>query len=384
MRAMNYGRHERCPPEVFLRLVLCGLASGLVVLSSSCTPSDSRAAIKHQEEAVPKRSQRVSPDTESEDVFPGSNLSTKDVLAMTRQMAGSLLRSRAILERSTRATVVIDFVRDRTSAGVQVGDLTLARLSVELTRHADDRIVFVMRRADFKVLRRERRSGSDAGEDALVEDASAYKPEFALTGDFYDHPRGRTNYYFCSFQLVNLRTRAIEWSDAYEVKKVGDFVRAKAKRIELWTHLASLRRTGGGLVRGTLLPDGELSSGDQFLVRFRANVDCYFYVFVYDSSGVPAMLFPHPQITLANRVRGGVEYELPGGDQSYELDDVPGRETLYFIASLAPMDQLDLIRERLERADTNADRRGLARDLTNAINATRNAATVVVFPFDHK
>lgn len=354
------------------------LAVGLALVSLSCTPTSSAKT-----EAEPP-ARVVSADSESEDAFPGSNLSTKDVLAMTQQTAESLLRSRTILERTTRATIVLDSVRDRTSAGVQVGDLTLARLAVALTRHAGERIVFVMRKADFKVLLRERRTGSDAAEDALVENEGALKPEFALTGEFYDHPRGRTNYYFCSFQLVNLRTRAIEWADAYEIKKVGDFVREGAKRIDLWTHLASLRRTQGRLVRGTLLPEGALSSGDQFLVRFRTNVDCCFYVFVYDSSGVPAMLFPHPQITLANRVRGGVEYELPGGDQSYELDDVPGRETLYFIASLAPMNELDLIRERLERADTDADRRALARDLTNAIHATRNSATVVVFPFDHK
>jgi len=363
--------------------MLCALALMLAALSLSCRPSSSGATVKDEEGAAPPRRRTVSTDRESEDAYPGSNLSTKDVLTMTRTMAESLVRSRVVVERPTRATVVIDSVRDRTSAGVQVGDLTLARLSVELTRYANDRIVFVMRRADFKVLRRERRTGADAGEDALVEDDSALRPEFALTGDFYDHPRGRTNYYFCSFQLVNLRTRAIEWTDAYEVKKVGEVARPEVKRIQLWTHLASLRPTRGGIVRGTLLSGGELSSGDQFLVRFRANVDCYFYVFVYDSSGIPAMLFPHPQITLANRLRGGVEYELPGGDQSYELDDVPGRETLYFIASLAPMDELDLIRERLERADTDADRRGLARDLTNAINAARNAATVVVFPFDH-
>lgn len=94
-----------------------------------------------------------------------------------------------------------------------------------------------------------------------------------------------------------------------------------------------------------------LHSGDQFSVNIKTNQDGYLYVFLYDSRGKAGVLFPNPQIALDNAVRGGVLYSLPGGNLRFNLDDNPGTETLYFAASLEPMNDIaQLLTESAETA----------------------------------
>lgn len=80
------------------------------------------------------------------------------------------------------------------------------------------------------------------------------------------------------------------------------------------------------------IPNMSLISGDQFKINFKTNADGYVYVINFDSSGVPQVIFPHPNIDMDNRVTAGTMYRLPP-EGYYELDNTTGDESFYFIAS---------------------------------------------------
>lgn len=79
-----------------------------------------------------------------------------------------------------------------------------------------------------------------------------------------------------------------------------------------------------------------LKSGQHVGVVFRSQENCFVYIFWKDSAGNMGSLFPNPGLT-ANipQVVAGKTYWLPhqDGDRWYILDDVPGTEVLYFVAS---------------------------------------------------
>ncbi len=89
------------------------------------------------------------------------------------------------------------------------------------------------------------------------------------------------------------------------------------------------------------LTDGaELKSGDAVGVAFRPHSDCYVYIYWWDSSGKVGQLFPNIEMTDGDaRVKETKTYWLPirsGEDVKnrwFQLDQTPGRETIYFVAS---------------------------------------------------
>ena len=86
-----------------------------------------------------------------------------------------------------------------------------------------------------------------------------------------------------------------------------------------------------------VLTDGaQLKSGQHVGITFVPESDCYVYVLWWDSRGAVGRLFPNPQLTEGTgEVKAGQTYWLPSnqGERWYVLDDNPGEETIYFIAS---------------------------------------------------
>ena len=114
----------------------------------------------------------------------------------------------------------------------------------------------------------------------------------------------------------------------------------------------------GGTDREVVVRNGDvLQSGDEFKVNFEVSRDCYFYVLYYDSMAKAGVLFPNPKIALDNSVRGGVAYSLPGEDLTFQLDRIPGTETLYFVASLEPMNDIDRLLTDMEKAGEKGKKR---------------------------
>lgn len=99
---------------------------------------------------------------------------------------------------------------------------------------------------------------------------------------------------------------------------------------------------------------GELKSFDKFQVHLQPNGDCYLYLLFYDSQGKATLLFPGKVMGMNNFVKKDTEVRAPGKDLFYELDTVPGMETVYLIASAQPMADIDWLLEKMEKAGADS------------------------------
>ncbi|MDQ1238823.1 MAG: hypothetical protein QG577_1008, partial [Thermodesulfobacteriota bacterium] len=85
------------------------------------------------------------------------------------------------------------------------------------------------------------------------------------------------------------------------------------------------------------LEDGSvLKSGQHLGVGFKADTDCFLHILWSDSAGNIGQLFPNPQLSEGSgEIKAGVTYWLPsmGGERWYVLDDSPGEETIFVVAS---------------------------------------------------
>jgi len=113
-----------------------------------------------------------------------------------------------------------------------------------------------------------------------------------------------------------------------------------------------------------------LKSGQHVGIGFRAESDCYVYIFWWDSSGNVGRLFPNPQLTEGTgEIQAGKTYWLPsrGGDRWYVLDDNPGTETVYFAACRKRNPKLEKLYKKLSDLTASAGsgerRQNGARDL---------------------
>ena len=106
--------------------------------------------------------------------------------------------------------------------------------------------------------------------------------------------------------------------------------------------------TDGSAVDVLVKEGSSLRSYDSFQIQLKANNDCYIYVLLYDSEGKSSILFPNDKIK-KNYLKSDIEYYLPQNDLFYQLDDNTGTETLYIVASLQPMDDIDWILEKMEK-----------------------------------
>ena len=106
---------------------------------------------------------------------------------------------------------------------------------------------------------------------------------------------------------------------------------------------------GGGSAR-VLVNEGQgLNSGDQFQIYFKTNQDCYVYVINIDSHGNVFSAFPNKEGGITdNFLKKNVRYTLPTDELYYSLDSNPGVETIFFIGSYEPMQDIDFILDNLE------------------------------------
>jgi len=138
-------------------------------------------------------------------------------------------------------------------------------------------------------------------------------------------------------------------------------------------------RSGG---TGPLLAitDGvEMRSGDHYKIHFRANRDCYAYIYQLDAKGEIFQLFPLHRfdglaLNQVNPVKGGVNYMLPSRNRYFYLDDTTGEETLYFAAYPQRNTELEKKTAALQETLRSDDRNlisGAAKSLVAYLNSGR-------------
>ena len=109
---------------------------------------------------------------------------------------------------------------------------------------------------------------------------------------------------------------------------------------------------------GTVQPIEEgatLKSGDHYKILFTPETDSYVYIFQVDGQNRIFKLFPMEAfdgVTLGNTnpVRQGVRYALPAKDKAFVLDDVSGREKIYFFTSPEMNAELERLYQEVEEA----------------------------------
>jgi len=97
-------------------------------------------------------------------------------------------------------------------------------------------------------------------------------------------------------------------------------------------------RSGGKGNYKSITNGSVLHSGDYYKIIFTPVEDCYVYIFQVDSANQLYRLFPMKGfsgvvVNNFNPVQAGKTYFIPAKYKSFELDDVTGTETIYFVAS---------------------------------------------------
>ena len=83
-------------------------------------------------------------------------------------------------------------------------------------------------------------------------------------------------------------------------------------------------------------------SGDRFTLRVRPTDDAYLYLFVSDPDGAFTLVAPDPEEKESSprAAEGGADARLPA-DTTLRLDEQPGVERLYLVASTGPLDEVE-------------------------------------------
>lgn len=122
-----------------------------------------------------------------------------------------------------------------------------------------------------------------------------------------------------------------------------------------------------------------LRSGDLVGVSFRPECDCFVYVLWLDSAGRMGHLFPNTALTDGDTIaKAGKRYWLPVKNEEqpeerwYVLDDNPGEETLYFVASRERNTKLEELCDKLDRTKSagkdNSRAKSVSKEVQRAIH----------------
>jgi hypothetical protein len=158
-------------------------------------------------------------------ISSGNNtaLSGEDLLAMTNQMAASILASPAVEAEVAKVgplKIVCEAVQNRMTGEIlpagQAQAYT-AEVRALLSEHAPEKFTWIMNRDEFYALRGQELSVP------LGPSPDAINPEYALAARFdsltQEDEYHRSSYYLCVYRLTDLNHRTVLWSGEYKVKK---------------------------------------------------------------------------------------------------------------------------------------------------------------------
>jgi CHAT domain-containing protein len=107
---------------------------------------------------------------------------------------------------------------------------------------------------------------------------------------------------------------------------------------------------------------GVLRSGDGFQVHVETDRASHVHVLLFDSSGSASQLFPDPKIHQPGFVEGAHKMAIPDKDLWFWLDESPGTETVYVLASEEPMTDIRGLLGKMAKA-SEAERKRLSGEI---------------------
>lgn len=142
----------------------------------------------------------------------GTQLGSADlVVASDRAVESIAERLREIHGEEADTVIVMDRIGNETSDRTANFQIYLARIRSNLNQSGA--------RYNLRFVETRRRAEEIKQTEGIPEsDSARTRPTYALTGVFYDMPRGGTNYYLLTFQLMDLRDDIVVWEGDYEVK----------------------------------------------------------------------------------------------------------------------------------------------------------------------
>ena len=106
----------------------------------------------------------------------------------------------------------------------------------------------------------------------------------------------------------------------------------------------TLEIDGGGEWQSVAVTQG-FESGDRFKLRVRPAHDAFFYLFVSAADGGFTLAAPGPGGGRSAPVAEDTDARLPGEEESLRLDEEPGFERLYLLASTRRVSEVEALRE---------------------------------------
>ena len=155
----------------------------------------------------------------------GTGVESQDLVAVTDKMARSILSIPQIANAATPPKIVLDPVVNNTRFPINK-DIFNTRIRTELNKKSLGKVTFLARErmAALDKERELKRSGevTSATDPKKQEFLGA---DYFLTGELQGlstrTKAGTSDYILYAFQLIDVRTSAIVWEDAAEIKKQG-------------------------------------------------------------------------------------------------------------------------------------------------------------------
>jgi len=165
-------------------------------------------------------------------------------------------------------------------------------------------------------------------------------------------------------RAVDAQTAAILGTADTELPRTGslagnidpDAAVAQAPALTLTTTLLGERENSSGGYDQVVVTEGStLKSGDGLKIAFQTNREAFVYCLLLDSQGKGSVIFPMEGIATSNRVQGGRDVVIPPGEDWFFLDQNTGTETIYVLASLGSMPEIDTLVAKLEQMGPTRD-----------------------------
>ena len=137
-------------------------------------------------------------------------LQSKDIVQSSDLMAMDLLGSERLNSSNEQWVMVVDHIENRTLNSRFDLDIFLQRLKMNLARHGRGRVQLVENRDRLRELQSRELDGAPRG--------VRIQPDYSLSGTISELPNRGTSYYLAEFRATDLRTGALAWTNAYEVR----------------------------------------------------------------------------------------------------------------------------------------------------------------------
>jgi hypothetical protein len=140
-----------------------------------------------------------------------------------------------------------------------------------------------------------------------------------------------------------------------------------AAPLTLAMNIIGQRKEPDGRYAEVIIREGSvLRSRDHFQVHLEINRRAHIYVLLFDSQGQASQLFPDPKIEQQGLIEAGQRVTVPDRDLWFWLDDHPGTETIYVLASEEPLADIHLLLQRMQQAN-ETERKQLSGEIKERI-----------------